>query len=75
MTAEQIRKARDQSPFKPFALFLSDERRFEIRHPNFLWVMPGGRLVGVADDSGAAEIIDLLHITTLKLSGSEGIVA
>jgi hypothetical protein len=75
MTAEQISKAHRQAPFKPFTLFLSDQRRFEIRHPDYLWVLPGGRLVGVADDSGSAEIIDLLHITTLKLNGAEGMSA
>jgi hypothetical protein len=32
-------------------------------------------LVGVADDTGAIELIDLLHITTLRLSGTEGISA
>jgi hypothetical protein len=75
MTAEQISRAHRQAPFKPFTLFLSDQRRFEIRHPDFLWVIPGGRLVGVADDAGAVELIDLLHITALRLSGTEGISA
>jgi hypothetical protein len=75
MTAEQISKARHQAPFKPFTLFLSDQRRFEIRHPDYLWVIPGGRLVGVADDAGAVELIDLLHITTLRLSGMEDLPA
>jgi hypothetical protein len=75
MTAEQISEAHRQAPFKPFTLFLSDQRRFEIRHPDYLWVHPVGRLVFVADDNGAAELIDLLHITTLQLNGAEGISA
>jgi hypothetical protein len=75
MTAAQISKELRQMPFKPFTLFLLDQRRFEIRHPEYLWVHPGGRLVFVADDNGAADCIDLIHITSLKLSGTEGVSA
>lgn len=67
MTAEQIRKARERAPFRPFTIYLSDQRRFEIRHQDFLWVMPGGRTIGIADESGAAEIVDLMHVTGVKL--------
>jgi hypothetical protein len=38
MTAEQVRKAREQAPFKPFTIYLSDQRRFEINHQDSLWV-------------------------------------
>ena len=75
MTEEQISKELHQAPFKPFTLFLSDQRRFEIRHPEYLWVHPAGRLVFVADDKGAADCIDLIHITSLKLNGTEGVSA
>ena len=68
MTVDQVRRVREQAPFKPFTLFLSDQRRFEIRHPDFLWVVPTGRALGVAHDDGTAEFIDPLHITTLKMS-------
>ena len=71
MTAEQVREAREKAPFKAFTIYLSDQRRFDIPHPDFVWVMPGGRTIGVAHENGAAEIIDLLHVTCLKLNGSE----
>ncbi len=69
MTAEQVRRTREKAPFKAFTIHLSDQRRFEIPHPDFLWVMPGGRTIGIADETGAAEIVDLVHVTSLKLSG------
>jgi hypothetical protein len=72
MTAEQLRRAREQAPFKPFTIYLSDQRRFEIPHQDFLWVMPNGRTIGIADENGAAEIIDLVHVTSLKLTAGEG---
>ena len=72
MTAEQVRKARGQAPFKPFTIYPSDQRRFEIPHQDFVWVMPGGRTIGIADEHGAAQIVDLIHVTSLKLKAGEG---
>ena len=72
MTAEQVRKAREQAPFKSFTIHLSDQRQFEIPHPDFLWVMPAGRTIAIAGEKGAAEIIDLVHVTSLKLNGAHG---
>ncbi len=71
MTAEQVRKAREKAPFKPFTIYLSDQRRFEIPHQDFIWIVPGGRTIGIADESGAVEIVDLVHVTSLKLNGGE----
>ena len=34
--------------------------------------MPGGRTIAIADEKGAAEIIDLAHVTSLKLNGAHG---
>lgn len=71
MTAEQVRKAREKAPFKPFTIYLSDQRRFQIPHQDFVWVVPGGRTIGIADETGAVEIIDLVRVTSLKLNGGE----
>jgi hypothetical protein len=69
VTAEQVRQAKGKAPFKPFSIYLSDQRRFEIPQPDFVWVMPGGRTLGIAHPNGAAEIVDLVHVTSLKLNG------
>jgi len=70
MTSEQGKKTRGLSPFRPFTLFLSDQRKFEIRQPDFLWVIPGGRSIAIADGNSVAEMIDLLHVTSLKTNGA-----
>ena len=70
MTYEQIRVAREQAPFRPFTLYLSDQRSFHIGHPDFLWLVPGGRTVALAHPDGAVEILDLVHVTSLKSSGN-----
>lgn len=72
MTAEQVRQARENAPFKPFTIYLSDQRHFAIPHPDFVWVMPGGRTIGIAHNTGAAEIVDLVHVTSIKLDDGEG---
>lgn len=71
MNAEQLRKAHQQAPFRPFTLHISDRRQFHIRHPDFLWLVPGDRVVGIADEKGAMEIVDLIHVTSLGIDGSE----
>lgn len=71
MTAEQVRKAREKAPFKPFTIYLSDQRHFQIPHQDFVWIVPCGRTIGIADETGAVEIVDLVRVTSLKLNGSE----
>ena len=74
MTFEQIKVEKEQAPFRPFTLFLSDQRQFPIKHPDFLWLVPGGRTVALAREDGAVEILDLVHVTSLK-SGGNGAAA
>jgi hypothetical protein len=69
VTAEQIKKAQEQAPFRSYTLFLSDQRKVVVDHPGYLWLVPGGRNVAIADDHGAVEIVDLLHVTSLKIGG------
>ena len=71
MTAEQVRKAREKAPFKPFTIYLSDQRHFQVPHQGFLWIVPCGRTIGIADEAGAVEIVDLIHVTSLKHNGGE----
>ena len=70
MTGEQIKKSREQAPFRPFTVHVSDQRRFEIPHPDYVWIVPGGRLIGIANDSGSVELVDLVHVTSLNTNGS-----
>lgn len=65
MTIEQLRKAHQAKPFKPFTLGTADGREYTVPHPEFLWLIPKGRTVAVADKDGAAEIIDLLLVASL----------
>lgn len=70
MTAEQIKKAQEQAPFHPYLLHLSDRRSIKIHHPDYLWIIPGGRNIAIADDHGAVEIVDLIHVTSLHIGAN-----
>lgn len=71
MTAEEIKIFVDRQPFKPFRLHLSDGRSFEIRHPDFIWVLRSRVEIGLADDPKSttpdrAEFCSLLHVVSLE---------
>jgi hypothetical protein len=66
MIAEQIKRAKEQAPFEPFTIFLSDQRQFRITHPDYLWLIPGGRTLAVAHGDGSAELINLVHVTSIR---------
>jgi hypothetical protein len=71
MTAQEITKLLERSPFVPFRLHLSDGQSFEVRHPDFFWVFRTRLEVAVpaSDDARIkdhAEHISLLHIARIE---------
>jgi hypothetical protein len=70
MTIEQLRNAHLATPFRPFALHLSDGRTYRISHRDFLVSSPAGRTVIVfgdgAEDDGSFHIVDLLHVVEIE---------
>ena len=70
MTTEQIRKFHQAQPFRPFSINLADGRSIPVNHPELLAL--GGRTIAVFEEPDAAEIIDLLLVTTLKPAASNG---
>jgi hypothetical protein len=72
-TAGQVKRAREKAPFTPFTICLSEQRRFENTASGFVWVMPGGLRIGIADEKGAAEIADLVHVVCVELHGVEDV--
>ena len=62
MTIEQIRE-RLAEP-EPFVLRLSDGRKIEVPHPDFIAV--GGNVAIVVDANGLTEKIDAHHIVSIE---------
>ncbi len=63
MNLEEIRR-RLQGGFKPFTLHLSDGRKYDVPHPEFIMVTR--RSVAVADPHGFIDVLDPLHIVSVK---------
>ncbi len=63
MNVEEIQR-RLRGGFKPFVMHLSDGRRYPVPHPEFLLVTR--RSVAVADRRGFIDVLDPLHIVSLK---------
>jgi len=70
MNIEKIRK-RVTGGFQPFVLRTSDGRKYSVPHPEF--IMFGKFEVAVVDRDGDIDLLDPLHIVSLKsLTGRNG---
>lgn len=70
MNIEKIRK-RVTGGFQPFILRTSDGREYSVPHPEF--IMFGKFEVAVVDQDGDIDLLDPLHIVSLKsLTGRNG---
>lgn len=80
MTPEELRDTLRQQPFEPFRLVTTDGARFEIRHPDLLWVGQRTAYVGLTGQPGQtfferAVKVDLFHIVRTEpaeVAGSPG---
>lgn len=63
MNADEIRRRLNKG-FKPFSMSLSDGRKYDVPHPEFILVTR--RSVAVADAEGFIDTLDPLHIVSLK---------
>jgi len=63
--AEQIRELLRTTPFVPFAIFLSNGTRYEIRHPENALLTKHFLIVVDADNDEVARHLYLLHIVEL----------
>ena len=64
MNVEKIRKHLSGG-FRPFVLRTSDGREYQIPHPEFIAL--GKYDVVVVDPNGEIDILDALHIVSIKL--------
>jgi hypothetical protein len=67
VTSDDIRQALRAVPFQPFRLHLVDQRRFEVRHRDFVMLSPKGRTLHfyASLKEGDWEIINLAMIASI----------
>lgn len=68
MTADQIKKALEQVPFRPFIMHLPNGRTARVPHRDFASLHPNGRTVVIHDKSGGSRIFDTLLVTELEFT-------
>ena len=57
-------RERLSGPFSPFVIHLSDGRRFEVPHRDFIAVGKG--VISIVDEEDCTYTIDALHITSIS---------
>ena len=63
-------------PFEPFRVVLSSGTSYEVRHPEFAWLLKGGLYIGIPDSTNAdgeesetperAVYCSMLHIAAVE---------
>jgi hypothetical protein len=71
VTAEELRDTLKQQPFEPFRLVMTDGGRFEIRHPDLLWIGRRTAYVGLVGQPGQTFFersvkVNLAHIVRVE---------
>ena len=66
MTAQQLRAAIQATPFRPFTIHMGDGRSFDIRHPDFLLLTPGGRTAFACRTEEEFSIVDVMLMTEIE---------
>ncbi|MBI1904119.1 MAG: hypothetical protein HYS13_23740 [Planctomycetia bacterium] len=70
MTLDTLREALARRPFEPFRVVLSSGTSYEVRHPEFGWLVKNGLYVGIPSGNGdlpeRAVYCALLHIAAVE---------
>jgi hypothetical protein len=71
MTIDELRKARNKQPFRPFVIRTADGTDVTVRHPeNIAWDEENRTAVCLAADG--TDVIDVDLITSLRLETAKG---
>ena len=71
MTIEQLRRAKDAEPFRPFDICTVDGQQIRVGHPECMMVPPKAeRTFVVAHDDLTYQVIDLLLVSTLDFGNA-----
>ena len=66
MRIEELKKAKDRRPFRPFWNHVADGRQFEVRHPDAVaWGGERSRIVTYISPADDWEMIDIALVTSL----------
>jgi len=74
MSLTAIKEALGRRPFEPFRIRMSSGDAYEVRHPEFAWLLKGGIYVGLPADKDElpdrAVFCSLLHVAAIETLAS-----
>ena len=73
MTVDQLRAAYEMQPFRPFIIHLADGREIAVPSREFIYLLPFGRTIIVAQPDGTFSIVDLLLVTEVEFKPINGV--
>ena len=66
MHADRLRDAQKARPFHPYVVTMTDGRRFQVRHPEFVILHPDNRTVVLVDEeTGETHLLDRMLMMDL----------
>lgn len=66
MTITQLRDAIRKQPFEPFTICLTDGRKFNVKHPEFVAIAPEGNRIFIVFGPGEHyRVLDAFLVTSL----------
>ena len=66
MTITKLREALRKQPFEPFTICLTDGRKFQVKHPEFVAVFPDGDRTFIVTGPGEEHrVLDAFLVTSL----------
>jgi hypothetical protein len=66
MRIEELKRVRDQRPFRPFWIRMADGREIEVRHPDAIsWGGEHGRILSYISPADEWEVIHVALVTSL----------
>lgn len=68
MMLAQLRQLLTATPFVPFRVHVAEQKALDVPHPEWVWLLPGGTSIAVAEGDGSAHFINLVHVTRLEVS-------
>ena len=72
MTIAELKRAKDQRPFQPFTIEMTEGRKIPVRHPDAIaWDVDARRIAVCALPGGGAAVIDVSLATALVTAGAE----
>jgi hypothetical protein len=68
MSVSTIREAIQARPFRPFTVYVADQRSYRVPHPEYIAIGSQGRTLAIFHDDGGVSVLDMLLISGIDVA-------